>query len=214
MKTTLLVTALLILTSAATGATAQSNPYAACVAEAYRVLGPALSTDRLMEYMKENPSCVAAPKPVPLPPIVDPREGSRVYLPPSQWDTAAVFRYEPGGLIQKHWERFIRMAQRNEKVELRGPCYSACTLVVSAVKRHNICFGPNAALHFHQASRGGSGPDADQPVYETTAKMVASYPSDIRAWIERKGGAARMPHESFWSLSAAELWAMGYQRCD
>src|SRR5262249_13209182 len=125
-----------------------------------------------------------------------------------------VLNYEQGGNVSLHWDRFETIAKRGDEVELRGDCYSACTLIMSLVKRENICFGPKAALHFHQASRVGSGPDAGKPSYDTTAKMVASYPADIQAWINVKGGAYHMPHTSYWTLTAPDLWAMSYHRCD
>jgi hypothetical protein len=37
---------------------------------------------------------------------------------------------------------------------------------------------------------------------ETTKWMLNRYPQDIRIWIRE-----------LWTLSAAELWAMGYQKC-
>jgi hypothetical protein len=38
-------------------------------------------------------------------------------------------------------------------------------------------------------------------------------PADIRAWIEAKGGAEKMPQWTFWTLGAEELWKMGYRKC-
>jgi hypothetical protein len=43
--------------------------------------------------------------------------------------------------------------------------------------------------------------------------MIENYPADIRAWIEAKGGVAKMPQWTFWTLPASELWKMGYRKC-
>jgi hypothetical protein len=46
-----------------------------------------------------------------------------------------------------------------------------------------------------------------------TMWMVNQYPDDIRNWIEAKGGVAKMPLNTFWTLPASDLWQMGYRRC-
>jgi len=44
--------------------------------------------------------------------------------------------------------------------------------------------------------------------------MFDSYPEDIRAWIDSKGGIALLPYEGFLVLLAPELWKMGYRKCE
>src|SRR5262249_36513786 len=39
----------------------------------------------------------------------------------------------PGGLIAEHAKRFQELAQSGDSVEIRGPCFSACTLIVAYV---------------------------------------------------------------------------------
>ena len=43
--------------------------------------------------------------------------------------------------------------------------------------------------------------------------MISHYPQDIRLWIRAKGDAEKMPLHGFWTLTAHELWEMGYQKC-
>jgi len=96
----------------------------------------------------------------------------------------------------------------NSKVEVRGDCTSACTLIVGAIDKSKICFGPNGKLHFHQG-RDTRWPD--NPVSpETTQWMFDRYPSDIQNWI---GKAKNLPMEGFWTLRAEDLWKTGYQKC-
>jgi hypothetical protein len=115
---------------------------------------------------------------------------------------------EPGGLLSKHEFRFKMLSYWGGNVEIRGMCQSACTLVMSNIAREHICFSASGYLNFHLASING------KPSIDTTLDMINSYPSDIRAWLNAKGGAWAMPFETFWTLRAPELWKMGYRKCD
>jgi hypothetical protein len=75
--------------------------------------------------------------------------------------------HEPGNLLSMHWDRFTLYAKRQMQVELQADCYSACTLIMAAIERKNLCFGPNAALHFHQASYA-AGIYAGKPAFDST----------------------------------------------
>jgi len=44
--------------------------------------------------------------------------------------------------------------------------------------------------------------------------MYSHYPQDIRLWLANKGGVDRMPYFGMWKLEAAELWEMGYRKCE
>jgi hypothetical protein len=117
--------------------------------------------------------------------------------------------YEPGGLINEHWNRFREMAASNSRVEVLHICASACTLVMTHIKKDDICFGPDAKLKFHQARQANG-----DPAYDTTMWMYNSYPADIRAWIDARGGPQKLVQFTTWDLAAPELWQMGYRRCD
>src|SRR5262249_12416972 len=121
-------------------------------------------------------------------------------------DGLAVVNYDPGGNPQSFWILFQYYAGMNTKVEVRGDCISACTLIVGAVDKSKICFGPNGKLHFHQATRWPDNPVSP----ETTQWVFDRYPSDIQNWI---GKAKDLPMEGFWTLHAEDLWKMGYQKC-
>jgi hypothetical protein len=121
-----------------------------------------------------------------------------------------VITSEPGGRLDEHETRFKQWAALGGDVEIRGMCQSACTLVMSNVPRERICFSKSGYLNFHLAS---STSDGVIPSMSHTRWMIESYPADIRAWIEAKGGAAKMPQWTFWTLPAWELWQMGYRKC-
>jgi hypothetical protein len=72
-----------------------------------------------------------------------------------------------------------------------------------------VSFGDSASLQFHVARDSKTG----EPSIETTKWMLNQYPQDIRIWIRDRGGVDKMTMVQLWTLSAAELWAMGYQKC-
>jgi hypothetical protein len=123
-------------------------------------------------------------------------------------DGLVVIDYDPGGELGTFWTLSRYYAHMNTKVEVRGDCMSACTLIVGAIDKSRICFGPNGKLHFHQARDPSLPGDPVSP--ETTQLVFDSYPSDIQHWI---GKAENLPAEGFWTLHAQDLWKMGYHKC-
>jgi len=119
---------------------------------------------------------------------------------------------ENGGIIVDHVKRWIELAASNKDVEIRGPCYSACTLIMAYVPKEQICFDRAASLNFHQ-TRLIDG----RPSPEYTEWMFNRYPPDIRAWLNKRGGPEKLPTSAsgeFWVLWANNLWDMGYRRCE
>jgi hypothetical protein len=107
------------------------------------------------------------------------------------------------------------MAAQSGEVQVRGPCMSACTLVLSYISKNRLCFDDKAVLGFHKVRYQftlANGPDI--AAESTTTEVVESYPEDIRAWIDSQGGQKRMPMDGYWYLWAKNLWAMGYRKCD
>jgi hypothetical protein len=104
--------------------------------------------------------------------------------------------------------RWRELAQSDDDVEIRGPCFSACTLIVGYVPKERICFGDHASLQFHAAR------EVDGKVSEwATWRMFNDYPNDIRNWLKARGGVPKMTIANFWELRAEELWDMGYHKC-
>src|SRR6266446_2180365 len=122
--------------------------------------------------------------------------------------TKIVLYNEPGGIIQDHVRRWQALAASGDDVEIRGPCVSACTLIMAFVPSDRICFGEAASLKFHMAGHVNQEPNID-----TARWMLNQYPQDIRLWIRAKGGVEKMTFYAMWKLAAEELWAMGYRKC-
>lgn len=130
-----------------------------------------------------------------------------VALPPAP--RKHVIMRELGGRLDAHTERFKAWAENGDRVEVHGVCHSACTLVMSSIRRDDICFAAGGYLSFHKASNADGSPS----LYYTQW-MIGAYPADIQRWIKARGGAEQMPHTGRWTVTAPELWQMGYKRCD
>jgi hypothetical protein len=125
-------------------------------------------------------------------------------------DDLVVIAYNPGGNPGTFWTLFQYYADMNIQVEVRGDCMSACTLIVGAIDKSKLCFGPNGKLHFHQAALPSSDDNSVSVSPETTQWLFDRYPSDIQNWI---GNVENLPAEGFWTLHAQDLWKMGYHKC-
>lgn len=108
-----------------------------------------------------------------------------------------------GGLITSYAERFAAARVNGEQVVIDGPCLSACTLVIGILPRDKVCATGRAVLGFHAAWRpAADGSKAASP--GATQAMYDIYPSEVRSWIDRRGGLT--PRMIF--LQGRELTAM------
>jgi hypothetical protein len=121
---------------------------------------------------------------------------------------------QPGGSIADHWGAYQAYGRGNTQIQVVSDCISACTLILGAIDKSKLCFGRNALLGFHQARRLQPNGMLYSIDYETTKWVIAKYPADIQAWIQARGGYMKVPVNGFWLLSAQDLWAMGYRKCD
>jgi hypothetical protein len=126
-----------------------------------------------------------------------------------KWPKSTTVLYiEEGGIIGEHVQRWRQIAATNADIEIRGPCFSACTLIIGILPKERICFDEYASLHFH-AARELNGRIA----LDATIWMHWIYPREIRDWLMAKGGPTKMTVHEFWELEAPDLWAMGYRKC-
>jgi hypothetical protein len=87
---------------------------------------------------------------------------------------------------------FEGFRQSGQRIVIDGPCYSACTLVVSTIPQNRICVTTKAILGFHAARLM----DEKGRLYaapEATRVVAATYPTGIRTWINRHGGLIGKP---------------------
>ena len=114
-----------------------------------------------------------------------------------------------GGLLYEHNMKYAGYRNAGMAVEVRGPCCSACTLITAYVGKDKLCIGQGAFFAFHQARAATT----KQVRPAETALMYWQQPEQIRDWIDRNGGHAKLPLDGFWTMYDHELWAMGYQKC-
>src|SRR5215471_15717616 len=113
----------------------------------------------------------------------------------------------PGGEVGEYLKLFEDFRQSGERIVIDGPCYSACTLVLSTIPQNRICVTSKAILGFHAARLM----DENGRVYaapEATRIVADTYPAGVRAWIIRHGGLTGRPI----FLRGRELAAL-YPRC-
>jgi hypothetical protein len=103
-----------------------------------------------------------------------------------------------GGSPVKYGFQYRNQAATGEMARVVGHAQSSCTMFFGYFSKDKICVGPGAKLGFHQGVTVG-----------VTGMMLATYPAEIRAWIDARGGLKDTWH---W-MYAKDLWAMGYKRC-
>jgi hypothetical protein len=114
----------------------------------------------------------------------------------------------PGGEVGSYLTLFEAVRQSGQRVVIDGPCLSACTLVLSTIPRERICVTSRAVLGFH-APRWIDRRGRQYAASESTTRVVAAtYPAEVRTWIERHGGLKSKPI----FLRGRELAAL-YPRC-
>ena len=148
----------------------------------------------------------------------EPCESRQIPLPKSRPTDAppavpipkAVIYHDPGGYLHILEDGWRKLVESGDNVEVRGPCYSGCTMIMAYVPRERICFDKNASLNFHLPQV-----DNRESALVGGRYMLNKYPDDIRLWLHERGGIEAMPHkDGWWILWANDLWAMGYQRCE
>lgn len=119
-----------------------------------------------------------------------------------------------GGHIGDYMERYDNLRASGGTVKIDGVCASACTIVLGAMPRDQICVTPRARFGFHQAwSRGQAQDGASVAVAdaEATALLFSLYPAPVRYWISRHGGLPPPAGELLWLQGRA--LALMYPSC-
>jgi hypothetical protein len=121
-----------------------------------------------------------------------------------------VLQYEKGGVMDDYADRWRAIAAAGVNVEIRRRCISACTQIMTFVPKERICFDKHGTLEFHMVYY----PKTMQPAPDWTELMFNHFPEDIRMWLKKKGWVQKATIENFWVLTAEDLWAMGYRKCE
>lgn len=93
-----------------------------------------------------------------------------------------------GGNVLAYLQFFALLEQSGERVVLDGPCFSACTLVLTAIPRERLCVTSRAVLGFHAAQFFDTRSRKRYPAPAATQVLASTYPEGVRNWIDRHGG--------------------------
>ena len=92
-----------------------------------------------------------------------------------------------GGLIVAYEALARELRKSGRKVQIRGFCASACTILLR-LPAEQICAEPQAAFWFHEAGEAVAGPGRKPRSDESTSALMDRYPEPIRAWLREAGG--------------------------
>jgi hypothetical protein len=130
-------------------------------------------------------------------------------VPPNPFLRPIVIRFGQGGRIDEHKLRFGGYQRAKAKVEVRGPCYSACTLLLAYIEPGNLCIAEGGFMAFHAIRSIEHG----EIMVGATHEYYASLPPVIRMWIDDNGGWHNLPLNGYWTMRDMQLWARGYPKC-
>jgi hypothetical protein len=134
-----------------------------------------------------------------VPPAPLPTPGQRV-------PDVVVITFGKGGRMDEHHQKYTDYRLAKTKVEIRGPCYSACTLVLGYVPAENLCIAEGAFMAFHAVRSKESG---ERMNYVLGTPTTACRKSDFGSMTT----AGIACHRGYWTLYDRQLWAMGHAKC-
>ena len=116
-----------------------------------------------------------------------------------------IVRNDLGGDVGAFANRIRAMAAAGQSVEIRGACYSACTMYLGLP---GSCINRNTQFGFHRPSFYGAALAPDE--FEFWSRIIAAhYPPALRDWYLREGRYS----VSLQMLSGAQLIDLGIAEC-
>ena len=105
------------------------------------------------------------------------------------WDREALLKiqYSPGGVVDAYQTAVNLLYYTNHGVQIRGGCYSACTLFTKLSGHEKSCATPDAILYFHKPFTMDGFEKIPASDWYTKA-FINLYPQDVQDWIEKEGG--------------------------
>ena len=97
-----------------------------------------------------------------------------------------------GGEVTEYLRLFALLRQSGERIVIDGPCFSACTLVLTTIPNSRICVTRKAVLGFH-AARLVDDRGREYAAPNATREIAGTYPAGVRNWIARHGGLTSRP---------------------
>src|SRR5262245_3988633 len=97
----------------------------------------------------------------------------------------------PGGEVGGFLKLFEVLRESGERIIIDGPCYSACTLVLSTIPKERICVTRRAVLGFHGARLVDREGNEYAVPRSLNAAVADVYPEPVQRWIASRGGLTR-----------------------
>lgn len=115
----------------------------------------------------------------------------------------------PGGEVGSFLNLFSALRDSGQRIVIDGPCYSACTLVLSTIPKDRICVTSRAVLGFHGARLIDNEGNEYVAPPSLNAAVTQVYPKPVQQWIARRGGLSK----KLITLRGAALYRY-YPRCN
>lgn len=104
-----------------------------------------------------------------------------------------VIDHDPGGNVATRIKEIEGLIKNGTKVEIRGNCWSSCTLYTKLIETDQFCVYPSASLHFHapwmRDPKTGENLGLAAPAYQ--AWFLMQYPNHIHMIIASNGGLTK-----------------------
>ena len=127
-------------------------------------------------------------------------------LPAGEGQPAPVIvRNDLGGDVGAFANRIRAMAAAGQTVEIRGACYSACTMYLGLP---GSCINRNSQFGFHRPSYFGTALAPEE--FDFWSRVIAAhYPPALRDWYLREGRFSA----GLRTISGAQLFDLGVTEC-
>lgn len=123
------------------------------------------------------------------------------YVPPPQ---VVVVAQDSGGIVSRYEDMVAKYISEGRRIEIRGMCSSACTLVLTSP---NACVAKNGEAAWHQAFDS----DTHEILPQVTRRMIEKLPPKLREYLE---GRIQRDYTPATILDYDRLTALGVKSCD
>ena len=123
------------------------------------------------------------------------------YVPPPQ---IVVVVQDSGGIVSRYEDLVAKYISEGRRIEIRGMCSSACTLVLTSP---NACVSKNGEAAWHQAFDS----DTHEILPQVTRRMIEKLPPKLREYLE---GRIQRDYTPATILDYDRLTALGVKSCD
>lgn len=123
------------------------------------------------------------------------------YVPPPQ---IVVVVQDSGGIVSRYEDMVAKYISEGRRIEIRGMCSSACTLVLTSP---NACVAKNGEAAWHQAFDS----ETHDVLPQVTKRMIEKLPPRLREYLD---GRIQRDYTPATILGYEQLTALGVKSCD